>query len=566
MHQNILLLSDAENGLTKRIALALRRAGHSVRTAVVNDGTDMHAAVRESVPDLILCPYLTKRIPQAIYDRIPTVVIHPGPVGDRGGSSLDWAISRAESIGGVTALGAVAELDAGPIWAWRTFTLPEARKSDIYNSVVADAAVECALETAGKVGDPAFRPIDQAVAYRPVAHATARPLMRQRDRAFTWWDGAETILRRIRAADGSPGVLSVIADRAAYLFDAHPGRAGLSGAEPGQLLGRRHHAVEIACGAGESIWIGHIRVELENGFSDKAPATAALARAGIPLSTVPVRAALQDSSCPDVTYHRDGPVGTITFTAYNGAMTTGLCHRLAAAIRAAARQHTRVLVLRGQTGSPFSNGLHLGAIELDKRPAWEAWRNLRAINTVCREILMCRSQLTIGAFSGSAGAGGVMLPLGADVVVAIDRAVFDPHYATMGLTGSELHTYTLPRRVGAATARRLLIACEPIDAMAAHEIGLIDQIGPAAGFDGWLAEFAREYAEPGRWDTTMRRKRVRLSRDFARVPLDAYEIQELATMAQCVFDDRYDFARRRQSFLDKTAYSGSRADIAQSGA
>ncbi|WP_433663915.1 enoyl-CoA hydratase-related protein [Nocardia sp. CA-128927] len=554
MQQRILLLSSADNGLTRRAALALRRAGRTVRVAVVTDGAGMEAAVEPGDFDLVICPFLKSRIPEAIHRKWTTVVIHPGPVGDRGAHALDWAISEAAPIWGVTAMSAVEQLDAGPVWATRTFELPIERKSVVYNAAVADAAVECIAEVADKAADPAFRPVDQASATRRVADTGARPMMRQGDRAFDWSADAELILRRIRAADGFPGVLSMIMGCAAYLYDAHPGRTGGLDVEPGTVLGRRHHAVEVSCGAGGSLWIGHLRVELGDGWSCKAPATLALARAGVTLDAVPVD---RNGTFSDISYERVGFVGTVTFHAYNGAMTGDLCRRLMAAIDAAARQDTRVLVIRGRGGAVFSNGLHLGAIEISDEPAGAAWRNIKAINAVCRTILMAASQVTIGAFTGSAGAGGVMLPLAADVVVATNRAVFDPHYATMGLGGSELHTYTLPRRVGAETAQRLLAACESIDTVEARAMGLIDQIVPDVGFDRTLTDLAHHYAQPGQWRKTTDHKKDQLARDIARKPLDAYEYEELGGMARNLFDDSLGFAAKRSAFMNRAALRGS---------
>ena len=81
-------------------------------------------------------------------------------------------------------------------------------------------------------------------------------------------------------------------------------------------------------------------------------------------------------------------------------------------------------------------------------PGVEAWRNINAIDDVCREIITCTGQLVVTSVGGNAGAGGVMLALGADRVLVRDGVVLNPHYATMGLYGSEYWTYVLPRRVG----------------------------------------------------------------------------------------------------------------------
>jgi len=54
--------------------------------------------------------------------------------------------------------------------------------------------------------------------------------------------------------------------------------------------------------------------------------------------------------------------------------------------------------------------------------------------------------------------------------------VLNPHYKTIGLSGSEYHTYTLPKRVGKEMAKKLTSECLPISALKAKEIGLIDDI------------------------------------------------------------------------------------------
>ena len=94
-------------------------------------------------------------------------------------------------------------------------------------------------------------------------------------------------------------------------------------------------------------------------------------------------------------------VGILTFDFYNGAASTGQCHRLAAALRSAVAQDTRVLVLQG--GAVFCNGIHLNVIEGRRDPAAEAWRNINAIDDVCREIITATRQLVVASLGGNAG-------------------------------------------------------------------------------------------------------------------------------------------------------------------
>ncbi|MFD6401168.1 enoyl-CoA hydratase-related protein [Nocardia sp. NPDC060249] len=541
----------ANNGFTQRVSAMLQRHGRIVSTSVVTTGEDMDAAITAADPDLILCPYLTARIPTRIYSTRSCLIFHPGPVGDRGPSSLDWAIINEDPVWGVTVLEAGEEMDGGAVWASRTFILPVQRKSDAYNGIIASAGLQCLLEAADRALDPEFVPTAQDRAHRPVAHASERPLMTQTDRAFDWAEHADVVLRHIRSGDGFPGVRSTLAELPVYLYDAHPSHREQQSGQPGDIIGRHHHGVEVACGESSSVWIGHLRARIGDTMSCKAPASAVLAAAGIRLAATPPTL---DPAWTDMRYERCGAVGTITVEAYNGALSTDMCLRLAELIRFASRQDTRVLVLRSR-GSFFLTGIHLGQIEIVERPHDEAWHNICAINDVCRSLLLCSSQITIAAIGANAAAGGLMLGLGADIAVARRDVVLTPSYSPMGLTGSELHSYTLPRRVGRRTAIELLSEPAPIDADSAAAIGLVDQVGPGDDFDEWVADLATRTAAPPVWNKQISDKSVRLTMDFSHNPLSAYEFAELGEMSHDIFGDRRGFDSKRAALMFKRSSS-----------
>jgi putative two-component system hydrogenase maturation factor HypX/HoxX len=83
-----------------------------------------------------------------------------GRRGDRGPSSLDWAIANGEACWGVTIVQAAAEMDAGPIWASHTFALedPPRTKSSLYRHEVTEAAVRAVLEAVARFESRQFRP------------------------------------------------------------------------------------------------------------------------------------------------------------------------------------------------------------------------------------------------------------------------------------------------------------------------------------------------------------------------------------------------------------------------
>jgi putative two-component system hydrogenase maturation factor HypX/HoxX len=117
----ILFLVSAHNGLSQRAWIALTELGHEVTVAVVETAAAMEAAVREHDPELIVCPFLKQMIPESIWAERRCLVVHPGPRGDRGPSSLDWAIELGAGDWGVTVVQANGEPDAGRVWATREF-------------------------------------------------------------------------------------------------------------------------------------------------------------------------------------------------------------------------------------------------------------------------------------------------------------------------------------------------------------------------------------------------------------------------------------------------------------
>src|SRR5262249_25087654 len=117
----VLFLVSAHGGLSQAAEVALTDLGHHVTVSVVDSADSMVAAARAHDPDLIVSPMLTRKIPEQVWSRYRCLVVHPGPVGDRGPSSIDWAIELDVPTWGVTVFEANDEFDAGPVWASRNF-------------------------------------------------------------------------------------------------------------------------------------------------------------------------------------------------------------------------------------------------------------------------------------------------------------------------------------------------------------------------------------------------------------------------------------------------------------
>lgn len=538
----ILLLAHSFNSLTQRLWIELDGWGHEISLELdINDAVTREA-VQRFTPDLVIAPFLKRAIPDDVWRRVPCLIVHPGIVGDRGPSSLDWAVLEGEARWGVTVLQANGEFDAGDVWASVEFDMRAASKGSLYRNEVTEAAVAAVREALARIASGgAATPLVALAA----ARGRARPAIRQADRAIDWSrDATDAVLRRLRAADGVPGVMDEVLGLTVYCYDAHA-ETHLRGA-PGEVIAQRHGAICRATVDG-AVWITHLRNAADEQRPFKLPAAMVL---GERLAAVPVAGiaddAITDGTWSDIRYEEHGPVGVLHFPFYNGAMSTQQCARLTAAYRRACRRATRVVVLAG--GPDFwSNGLNLNVIEAAEHPAEESWRNIEAMDDLALAVLTTDTHLTVAALQGNAGAGGVFLALAADRVVARSGIVLNPHYKGMGnLYGSEYWTYLLPRRVGADGARTITEGRLPTGTAAAAALGLIDGHagGTPADFLAGVLTDAHRLAGDG-FDAQLASKRQRRMDDEAMKPLAAYRAEELARMRENFygFDPSYHVAR-----------------------
>jgi putative two-component system hydrogenase maturation factor HypX/HoxX len=552
----ILLLTHAFNGLAQRLYVELREHGHELSVEFDINDQVTREAVDLFQPDLVIAPFLKRAIPEDVWRRVRCLVVHPGIRGDRGPSALDWAIRERASEWGVTLLQADAEMDAGDTWATEGFAMRDAAKSSLYRREVTEAATRCVLAAVERATDPAFSPMPLDPG-DPTVSGRRRPLMRQPDRAIDWQaDDTDTVLAKIHAADGFPGVVDEVAGLPCRLFGGWREPAAV-GEQPGEILATRDGAILRATRDG-AVWISHLRVA-DAGQAIKLPAAVVLAgRLGdVPEVPIALDAPPGTGGFRELAYVEQGPVGFLSFDFHNGAMSTGQCQRLAAALRQVRGRPTRVLVLLG--GAEFwSNGIHLGAIEAAANPADESWNNINAIDDVCLEIMSFSDKIVISALRANGGAGGVFLALAADEVWARNGVVLNPHYKNMGnLYGSEYWTYLLPRRAGADGAARIMGNRLPIGAHAAARAGLVDAVleGDSSHFVEQVVELSLRLATAENYPARLAARNARRDADLASRPLAAYRAAELERMRLNFygFDPSYHVARHR--FVHRTPHS-----------
>jgi putative two-component system protein, hydrogenase maturation factor HypX/HoxX len=547
----ILFLVHAFNSLSQGLYVALNGDGHELSVEFdINDSVTCEA-VNLFRPDVILAPYLKRAIPPSVWRRCLCLIVHPGPPGDRGPAALDWAILRGVDTWGVTVLQAAAGWDAGPIWASASFPMRCARKSSLYHHEVRHGAVSAVREALARIAAG----LGPHLSAKDIAEHGWQPALSQAQRAIDWdCDDTATVVRKIHAADGFPGVEDRLFNRRFRLYDAHPEQR-LSG-KPGALIARRHDAICRATRDG-AVWIGQLQPSEEAHRGFKLPAVLALGGLANALPDLD-----EDG---EIRYEECGAVGRLYFDFYNGALSTAQCIRLRAAYAQACRRPTRVIVLMGGTDF-WGNGMHLHSIEAADSPADASWANINSINDFARDILTTDSHLTIAALQGNAAAGGVFLALAADRVLARSGIVLNPHYRNMGnLYGSEYWTYLLPQHVGAARAQWIMSRRLPLGAAEAHTLGLIyAHAGPdLAAFRALIESHAVGLATNDAFTKILAEKRARRAHDEQARPLASYRASELERMRVSFygFDPSYHIARHR--FVYRTPFAWTPLHLAR---
>ena len=170
------------------------------------------------------------------------------------------------------------------------------------------------------------------------------------------------------------------------------------------------------------------------------------------------------------------------------AIDAQLWEELADALRAAARDDLRALVITG-AGGAFCSGADVATGETI-HPRHKL-RRLSDVALALHELAMP----TIAKVTGVAVGAGWNLALGCDLVVATPESRFCQIFAKRGLSIDLGGSWLLPRLVGLQQAKRLVLLADMIDAAEAQSMGLVTWVKAADEIDGFVGELARRLAQ-----------------------------------------------------------------------
>ena len=146
-----------------------------------------------------------------------------------------------------------------------------------------------------------------------------------------------------------------------------------------------------------------------------------------------------------------------------------------ATLEAASADAVRAVVVSGSGDRAFSAGSHVGEFESQRGPSGRARHQLES--GVARRLAELPMP-TIAAIEGNALGGGLELALCCDIRVASERAKLGLPEVRLAVTPGAGGTQRLPRVVGSARAREMILIGRVLTAAEAERIGLVHEVVP----------------------------------------------------------------------------------------
>ncbi len=538
----ILLLISSFNSLSQRVYCELKELNYEVKILLSKD-KNLITEIKTFNPNLIFAPYLKEYVSKEIYENYQTFILHPGVIGDRGNQSLDYAISDEKKQWGVVILKANEELDGGDIYASSNFPMRVATKGSIYRNEICDSSLIALKQLLKNFKNKEFKPTPQ------IKNKIHKKLS-QENRKINWEkDNSDTIIKKINMSDSYPGVKESFLGLTCYMYGAY--KEDSLRAKPKHIVAKRDGAICLGTIDG-AVWISHLKQK--NRF--KLPATYVLKEKlkGIKELRIPLILENKKLTYHEIYVEKKDEIAYVYFDFHNGAMSSEQAIRLKYTVDYL-KEECKVLVLMGGEEF-FSNGIHLNILENSKKQGEDGWSNINAMNDVVKSVLFSENIITVASFSKNAGAGGVFLGLACDYCIGREGIVLNPHYRTMGLSGSEFHTYTFYKRVEREIADEILDKCIPIGSNKAKRIGLLDEVFSSKNYKQKLEEFCKQLInDEYSFNTFIDKKNDFLYENEEKI--EKLKEKELKKMYPEFWEEKSSFHKLRNEFVYKKEHINS---------
>ncbi len=195
---------------------------------------------------------------------------------------------------------------------------------------------------------------------------------------------------------------------------------------------------------------------------------------------------------------------TIDAAERGNALTTAMRDRITSLLQAdSADLGVRVVVVAAAGERHFCTGASLGGPR-PAAPARPAGAPEQAVGDVARTIRRGWQQMVeavldcekpvVAAVNGTAAGGGAHLVLACDLVVMADTAKLVEVFVRRGIIPDAGGCYLLPRIIGLPRAKELMFLADDVPAARAEQLGLANQVVPAADLEASVATLASRLA------------------------------------------------------------------------
>src|SRR5580693_1765083 len=192
---------------------------------------------------------------------------------------------------------------------------------------------------------------------------------------------------------------------------------------------------------------------------------------------------------------------------------------LAALAEIAADDGAGVVVVTGAGEKAFIAGADIG--EFAGRTPFDQRHAMRSPRIF--DVMAAFPKPVIAMINGFCLGGGCELAMSCDLRIASEKARFGQPEINLGLIPGGGGTQRLPRQVGLGHAMRLILTGEMIGAAEAREIGLVEQIVPAAELRAATLELAGKIASKSPLTVRVAKEAVRTSQRLSIEDGIAYE-------------------------------------------
>lgn len=256
---------DRRRGRGQRVApspvkqMAAARGALILQPERLGDG-EFLATLTALDPDLAIVAAYGRMLPDAVLTapRLGTINIHPSLLPKyRGAAPVQRAIIAGETETGVTIMRLVHEMDAGPLYAWRTRSIAEDETSDVVEADLACLGADLLLEVVDdlETGTATEHPQDHAA-------ATFASRLSREDGEIDWHAPAPEIHNLVRGLHPWPHASSVLGGTRHLIHrTAIAAPAGPPPPAPGTILEASGDRLLVSTGHGGAVAILEIQPE-----------------------------------------------------------------------------------------------------------------------------------------------------------------------------------------------------------------------------------------------------------------------------------------------------------------